>query len=258
MAGGVQPIDRIIPGIGVAVDVDAWQHRIVAVGGQEPSQHRVVVAGVEILQAGLGVVLLVDPALAGKRQADGLAEGAVVMGGGGGVRHIAHQAAGAQVVAMGPGGGGVHPLEARREAGGEQARGVGGVDQQFGVMAHVICIGRAEALGGALAVEAIGEARGIGVLGDGQGGGFAIIEEGARQDGGTRPVGIIGQRIARRVIAHRHPADAAGPVGMARTGPLGGIGNVASGAAMRIEFLDCTPSPSFVTPILRRSSAPEG
>ena len=60
----IAPIDGIISGIGVAVDVDAGEDGVEGVGGEKAAELGVVVAGVEILQAGLGIEPLVDIGLA--------------------------------------------------------------------------------------------------------------------------------------------------------------------------------------------------
>jgi hypothetical protein len=71
MTTGIAPIDGIIAGIGIAVDVDALEDRVPAVGREEPAEDRVVISGMEILEAGLGIEALADIGLAA---AGGLAE----------------------------------------------------------------------------------------------------------------------------------------------------------------------------------------
>ena len=44
-------VDGIVEGICVAVDVDAGEDRVPGVGGEEAAQQRIVVAGMEILEA---------------------------------------------------------------------------------------------------------------------------------------------------------------------------------------------------------------
>ena len=60
----ITEVDRIIQRIGVAVDVDAGEGAVECVGGEEAAEQRVVIAGVQILQSGLGVVGLADIGLA--------------------------------------------------------------------------------------------------------------------------------------------------------------------------------------------------
>ena len=50
--------------IGIAVDVDTSFDGVEAVGSEEAALQGVVVARVEILQSGLGIIALVDMALA--------------------------------------------------------------------------------------------------------------------------------------------------------------------------------------------------
>ena len=79
----ITPIEGIIPGIGIAVDVHAGDVRVPGVWRQEAAQQRVVVAGVEVLEARLGIKPLVDVALAlqryravgGQRRAEGAVVG---------------------------------------------------------------------------------------------------------------------------------------------------------------------------------------
>ncbi len=53
-------MDGVIQRIGVSVDVDAGEGRVPGVRRQEAAEQRVVVAGVEVLQACLGVIDLAD------------------------------------------------------------------------------------------------------------------------------------------------------------------------------------------------------
>ncbi len=49
-------IDGIISGIGIAVEVDAGEFGVPCVGRGEPSEQRVVVAGMQVDEPGFGVV----------------------------------------------------------------------------------------------------------------------------------------------------------------------------------------------------------
>ena len=84
---GIADVHRIIPGIGIAVEVDAGEDGVPGVGGEEAAEVGVVVAGVEVLQAGFGVEALVDVGLAvedgGAVGGERVAEGAVVVARGG-------------------------------------------------------------------------------------------------------------------------------------------------------------------------------
>jgi hypothetical protein len=56
---------RIVLGVGVAFGADAGERRIPVVGRDEAAEQRVEVAGVQVDEAGLGIVALADEALAG-------------------------------------------------------------------------------------------------------------------------------------------------------------------------------------------------
>jgi hypothetical protein len=60
---GIAAVHRVIPRIGITVGVDAREFRVPCARGQEAGQQGVEVAGVEVLQARLGVVALVDVAI---------------------------------------------------------------------------------------------------------------------------------------------------------------------------------------------------
>ena len=60
----ITEVDGIVQRIGVAVDVDPCEGGVPGVGGEEAAEQRVVVAGVEVLQSGLGVVGFSDIGLA--------------------------------------------------------------------------------------------------------------------------------------------------------------------------------------------------
>ena len=100
--------DGIAECIGVAVGADAGLAGIRRIGLDEARQHRVVIAGVEIEQAGVVVVALADIALAlgdaGNRDQP-LAIGAVVGAPGDGAGVVALDPEGAQIVAGDPGRG---------------------------------------------------------------------------------------------------------------------------------------------------------
>jgi len=89
MSAWITSIHRIIGGIGIAVEVDAGEDRVPGVGGEEAAEVGVVVAGVEVLQAGLGVEALVDVgfavedggAVGGARVSEGAGRGAERSGG---------------------------------------------------------------------------------------------------------------------------------------------------------------------------------
>ena len=75
MTTGITPIHRIIARIGIAVRVHAGKDRVPRVGAEEPGEGGIVIPGVEVVQAGFGVVFLVDVALALGGRGEGFAEG---------------------------------------------------------------------------------------------------------------------------------------------------------------------------------------
>jgi hypothetical protein len=85
------------------------------------------------------------------------------------------------------------------EVGGEEARRIGGVDQQLGIRAHVEALLVEEALSHPRAVRAIVEARGVAIGGDGDRAVLPVIGDVPARDG-AGPVRIIGERVAIGVI----------------------------------------------------------
>src|SRR5207248_1152403 len=77
MALSIVAVDGIIEGVGVAIDVDAREDRVPGVGREEMTERRVVVARVQVLQAGLGVVALVNVGFGDRRRAYWFAVGAI-------------------------------------------------------------------------------------------------------------------------------------------------------------------------------------
>ena len=174
----IAPIDGIISGIGVAVDVDAGEDGVPGGGREgEPANAElgVVIAGVEILQARLGIEAFVDIGLAvqhrGAVGGQRLAKGAIVVGGGGRAAHERHPAIGSEMVLVQPGRDAAFSLDIGVDVGGEDARiaADGAVEQHLGIAAQIAGGEGAEGLGGTLAVRPIGEAGDVAVGGDGDG-----------------------------------------------------------------------------------------
>ena len=65
---GIVAVYGIIEGVGVAVDVDTGEDRVPGVGRREATEGWVVIPAVQVLQARLGVVALVDVGLGDGRR----------------------------------------------------------------------------------------------------------------------------------------------------------------------------------------------
>lgn len=158
----VRSIDGIIPGIGVAVDVDAGEDGVPAVGGEEAGEIGVVIAGVEILQASFRVEALADIGLAAQHRGaiggEWLAVRPIVVDAGGGGTHDRHPPGGGEVILVGPGCDGGFALYIRMEPGGEEAGIIAdiGIEQHLGLATQIAGGERDEGLGGPLAIGAIG------------------------------------------------------------------------------------------------------
>jgi len=226
----VAPVDGIVAGIGVAVDIDAGEDGVEAVGGEKAAEERVVVAGVEILEAGFGVEALVDIGAAGENGGavggQGLAERAVVVAGGGDGAHQGDQAVGGEMVLDGPGGEAAVAADIGVEEAGQEAGRIGRIDAKLGVVAEIVDGGGAGRFADPLAVGAIDEAGGGACRDDRQGPVGGIVDQAAGGQG-AGPVGIVGEGIAGRVIGDGTAADRGGGMGAATAQALAGGGAIA-------------------------------
>ena len=60
----IRPIDRVVPRVRIPIRSDAFLVGVPPVGGDEAGDGGVVIAGVEVEEAGLGVGAFADEALA--------------------------------------------------------------------------------------------------------------------------------------------------------------------------------------------------
>ena len=114
------------------------------------------------------------------------------------------------------------------EPGGQQPCGVDAIDEELGIVAEIVGGGGAKGFPRPLAIRAIGKARGVGVLGDGEGAVFAVIGEGPGQQR-TAAIDIIAEGIAIGIIAGSRSADRACRMGTARAQALARRGAIAIG-----------------------------
>ena len=113
----------------------------------------------------------------------------------------------------------------RVEIGGEQACGVGAIDQNFSLRAQVEIIAAVKALGGALAVCAIAHFCVVGVLGDGQRPVLAVIGK-ASGEKRAWAIDVVAGGIAIGIVSHRGAANGVWGMRMPRRYTLGRIDHI--------------------------------
>ena len=233
MSVRVRPVYRIITGIGIAVEPHARFPWVIGVWREEPSFVGIIISCMQILQPGLGVEALADVAF-GLRLADlgqccavGRQRQAVsaVIHLGGGPAHAGDHAVGGQMILQQKIRGQAFAFDIRVEIGGEQACGVGAVDQNLSLRAQVEIIAAVKALGGALTIRAIAHFCAVAVLGDGQRPVLAVIGK-ASGEKRAWAIHVIAGGIAICIVSDRGAADGVWGMRMPRRYTLGGIDHI--------------------------------